>query len=98
MVVSQALMASGRAYLDKHGVNEVLQAAVKKILLDKPADPLGELSRILRRCKLGLSDEQCYAVFAAVDPGDAASFATIDSIARNILEGGKPTINFVHVE
>ena len=39
-----------------------------------------------------------YAVFAAVDPGDAASFATIDSIARNILEGGKPTINFVHVE
>ena len=29
-----------------------------------------------------------YAVFAAVDPGDAASFATIDSIARNILEGG----------
>ena len=39
-----------------------------------------------------------YAVFAAVDPGDAASFATIDSIARNILEGGKPTINFVHIE
>ena len=39
-----------------------------------------------------------YAVFAAVDPGDAASFATIDSIARNILEGGKPTINFAHVE
>ena len=38
------------------------------------------------------------AVFAAVDPGDAASFATIDSIARNILEGGKPTINFVNVE
>ena len=33
-----------------------------------------------------------------VDPGDAASFATIDSIARNILEGGKPTINFVHIE
>jgi len=40
-----------------------------------------------------------YAVFAAVDPGDAASFATIDAIARAIADQGqKPTIDFVHVE
>lgn len=40
-----------------------------------------------------------YAVFAAVEPGDAASFATIDAIARAIADQSqKPTIDFVHVE